>query len=344
MASEDLRSLYFEALDKLDQPRPAALRPAERVDAAIVEFQKRKIPVKTPHQLVDYLCASLTAVQQGRRGFDLSQFRTDEGKFVPFPTGGTRFFYGGPVSDPQAPGGSGPTVPSRVVAELAVEKLHSRGVPASTLEKLGDAAAVDRLNLWDDDLEVELRKPLAAAIENRPELAKQVRDESGKPSLKKFAALVWKEGLSAQYAREIDGPVGVINTAPFERQTWFENERPAALGNGHTTRDDITYAGFAFEPLSAAQLDKGQKSQPLPEFTGPLTDRAADAYITFPAASAEAEPVSRHGLQTHPNLEELYQRAVRTRDDICASTPTVRHKPATNYRTHPQYPPNRPTR
>ncbi|WP_163512511.1 hypothetical protein [Fodinicola acaciae] len=79
----------------------------------------------------------------------------------------------------------------------------------------------------------------------------------------------------------MDGQVGVINTAPYEGRTWFQNERPAALSNGHTTRDDIAYIGFTHKPLSYEQA-KTQKSEPLPAFTGPMTDRQADAHISFP--------------------------------------------------------------
>ncbi|GAA1679458.1 hypothetical protein GCM10009765_30840 [Fodinicola feengrottensis] len=294
-------------------------------------------------ELLGYLAHCVATVQEGQPGFDLASYRTDDGSWLPFAATGMRFFYGGFVCDPQQPGSTERLVPSRAIAERAVDHLQAQEYPATTLERLGDAATIDRLNLWDTKLTKPLQPYLDSMAASRPELAERIRGAHGRADLKKFAALVWKEGLSAQYAREAGGPVAVINTAPYERQTWFENERPAALGNGHTTRDDITYAGFTHAPLTAAEAAAGQKSQPLNAFTGPLTDRQADDYMTFPTAPAQPEQLE--GLQTHANLEELYQHAVHTRDKTYASTPAAIARPPTPA-PHPRYPPrpHRPTR
>lgn len=315
---------------------PATSAPAEvRISLAIADMNARGLPVRSPQQLVNYLADCLEAVRTGQHGFDLSHVRTSNGEAETFPPGGIRFFYGGSVADPDDVEG-GPAASARAIAEEAVEHVRAAGHAATTLEQLGDASTIDRLNLWDDDLADELEDELATLAEERPALAEQIRDQKGNPDLQKLASLVWREGLSVQYAREADGQVGVINTAPFEGQTWFQNERPAALDNGHTTRDDIAYIGFTHAPLSRVDAANGQKSEPLPEFTGPMTDSQADPYITFPPPQTKPDDDVSLGYRTHADLEELLQHAITTRDNERATRPRPAvHRPS----THPQYAP-----
>lgn len=285
-ASEPRRPGIQELYDRTSHDTPTPRRysgPAKtRLARAIRELNAAGHDIGDEYELVTFIAEAVAAVQRGDSGFNLSRVHTGADRYVELLPETTRVFYGGAVADPRDPVRTNTALPARNVAEKMSDLANNYGEPTVTLERLGDAAVIDTLNLWGDDTQQVLTLAFARLAAERPDLTRNWCDKRGDFDAQAFATSVWKEGLSTQYAREADGKVVVINTAPFEKQTWFTHERPALLANEKIDRDDIVYIGFTHHPLSwEAATVKQQRSEALNYPTGPMTDREAEAQIDF---------------------------------------------------------------
>lgn len=245
--------------------------------------------------LVVYMAETSMRVQRGESGFDLSYRYSPDDPLGKKPAsrlddGTARIFYAGRVRDPADPGNDKKECQSRPVAEQLAQALtNDQGRPI-TLEKVGEAGILDELAISNDlDMQRIFETALAEIAFERPDIAAAITGPDGTPNLGVFHSLVWKEGLSTQYAQEASGPIYVVNPMPYENQTWYTHERPTLLAKG-IDRKNIHYIGFTHQALTAQEKFAGKHSQPLPGLVGQLNDLQADKYIWKMIRSSRKDP------------------------------------------------------
>ncbi|WP_163508858.1 hypothetical protein [Fodinicola acaciae] len=217
-----LATVYVAALNAAQIAEPAQPPPA-RIAAAIARLRARGVLVGNRRDLLAWLADGVDA------GFTLTA-----------PPMATRVFATG------WPAGDGPYVPAKHLAEAVADHLNNLlpPVPAVALTNLADAQLIDRLDLFaPDGIEDELRRPLLRLLDERPELA----DRLGRPQLAAFAALVWRDGVAKQYAREAGGEVVVVAPAPYEGESLIAVDLPELAASRAVVAAEIACLGFTHE-------------------------------------------------------------------------------------------------
>lgn len=229
--------------------------PAARIASAIAQLRARGVPVGSRRDLLSWLVDGWERVQQGQPGFALAA-----------PALAVRVFAAGAVE----------RVPARQVAEAVADHLNNPQlrppVATVTLPQLADALTVDRLDLFAaDGIEDELRRPLGRLLAGHPELAERL---GGNAHLGALAALVWREGLALQYAREAAGEVVFVAPAPYEGDSLFSGDLAELVRNGAVVQGDIGCLGFTHEiyPIEQKLVDD--------QLAGQARQRAVAAGLT----------------------------------------------------------------